>query len=499
MTDSQPTKKRRMLVWADSPTVATGFAQVSRNILKELYDSGKWEIDMIGINYSGVYDREEFQKKYYYINKIVPALHPQSNDVFGREYALQILSGAHREIAPPWDVFFTIQDHFNVESKSVGNSLSFADSILAMQRNTLMSKNRDKVFSWVGYYPVDGMLKKHWVENAIAKTGFPVAYCEYGKEEILKFATPENTLAERLQVIRHGTNTDDFFPLSPEERRKVRKKHFKDLINDDTYLIVNINRNQMRKDLMRTLLVYKEFKKKVPNSFLYLHCNPRDVGGNIYDIAQFVGLKDTDFAVPVGFDEHTGIPIRVVNEIYNSADAIITTTLGEGWGLSITEAMATKTLVYAPNITSIPEMLNTQGGFDPLTARGIAFDSGKRVGDWVCHGPRDNEVIRPIADVDDAVEKMVWGYNHPEEVKAIIERGYEYAKELTWKSECKKWIELFDLAAETNDRLREKGLVKTEEQSTTGKLQRNDPCPVCASAGRNIKIKKCEQHREYYL
>ena len=57
-------RKRKVLVLADSPTCATGFAQVSRNVLKNLYDTGRYEIDMIGINYTGHYDKKEFEKKY---------------------------------------------------------------------------------------------------------------------------------------------------------------------------------------------------------------------------------------------------------------------------------------------------------------------------------------------------------------------------------------------------------------------------------------------------
>ena len=45
--------KRKVLVWADSPTVATGFAQVSRNVLKELYKTGEYKFDMVGINFYG--------------------------------------------------------------------------------------------------------------------------------------------------------------------------------------------------------------------------------------------------------------------------------------------------------------------------------------------------------------------------------------------------------------------------------------------------------------
>jgi len=484
-------KKRKILVLADSPTVPTGFGQVSRNVLKELHATGKYDIDMIGINYDGSFNREEFLNKYPYLNKLVPAHRPGTVDMYGREFAIQALAGKVRDLTPPWDIIFTIQDHFIIEAQSKDTGYGFAESIKQIQKNTLMKPEyRKNHFVWVGYFPVDGPLKPNWVNNAIAKADFPVAYCEFGKQEMLKHKSDTNQIEGRISVIKHGTNTTDFFPMKDAKRKELRKKYFGKLIKEDTYLIINVNRNQMRKDLLRTLLTFREFKKRVPNAFLYLHCSAHDVGGNIFDMARGIGLKTEDFGVPVNFNERFGVPIEQVNELYNCADAMLTTTLGEGWGLSITESMATKTPVFAPNITSVPEILNTPDGFKPETSRGFAFNAGKGLNDIVCFGAQDNEVIRPISDVEDAVEKLVWSYNHPKETQTIVERAYKWASELTWKSENKKWIEVFDQAIKINDQLRKQG---------PSKLGRNDKCPICKEMDIDIKIKKCSKHKESLL
>ncbi|NCY12365.1 MAG: glycosyltransferase, partial [Burkholderiaceae bacterium] len=42
--------------------------------------------------------------------------------------------------------------------------------------------------------------------------------------------------------------------------------------------------------------------------------------------------------------------------MYNASDLYVTTTLGEGWGLTLTEAMATRTPVICPISTSFIEM-----------------------------------------------------------------------------------------------------------------------------------------------
>jgi len=51
----QPADKRKtkVIFYGDSPTCATGFGQVSRNILPALRDSGRYDVDVLGINYWG--------------------------------------------------------------------------------------------------------------------------------------------------------------------------------------------------------------------------------------------------------------------------------------------------------------------------------------------------------------------------------------------------------------------------------------------------------------
>ena len=75
-----------------------------------------------------------------------------------------------------------------------------------------------------------------------------------------------------------------------------KKNHFG--IAGDTYLITNVNRNQLRKDIPKTMMAFKEFKKKVKNSVLYLHMAPKDVGGDLFEMARILDLiigKDIKF------------------------------------------------------------------------------------------------------------------------------------------------------------------------------------------------------------
>jgi len=53
MFNQQKSNKIKILYYGDSPTVATGFSSVSKNILTGLYNTGRYEINIFGVNHWG--------------------------------------------------------------------------------------------------------------------------------------------------------------------------------------------------------------------------------------------------------------------------------------------------------------------------------------------------------------------------------------------------------------------------------------------------------------
>jgi glycosyltransferase involved in cell wall biosynthesis len=164
-----------------------------------------------------------------------------------------------------------------------------------------------------------------------------------------------------------------------------------------------------------------------------------DVGGNILVMADYFGFKLTeDYILPSPkiFQVNQGLPIAMINLLYNCSDAVLSTTLGEGWGLSITEAMATKTPIVAPDNTSLHEMMADN--------RGYLVPSGDNPSAWFNLGSADNERLRPLMNVDkaaDAIEKLIKG-ELPD-----IEGAYKWAQNNSWDNICKQWEKVFDKAS----------------------------------------------------
>lgn len=313
-------RKLKLLAFCDTPVCYSGFAQVSRNILAKIHEMGIFDITVWGINH--VFEIDEYGRfiKPDVPYEILPAAYISaederkgysSNDVFGREKLARYM------FQNDFDVFWSVQDPYVIED--------LIDKIINLK--TRYNKNFKSIF----YFPVDAYNIDHkWAE--IPKYfDHPVVYTEFGKERVLE-RCPE--LKDRLKVIYHGTNTKDFYPVDKEKRNMIRESLG---IPEDTCVVLNVNRNQPRKDLSRTLEVFSEFKKKVPNSKLFLFCRNQDVGGNILERAKYYGLTSKDIIfpkLPTGKDEFKGASIEEVNQSYNASDICISTTLGEGWGLS---------------------------------------------------------------------------------------------------------------------------------------------------------------------
>lgn len=406
---NQPTqqKKLKILFYGDSPTVATGFGTVSANILTGLHATGKYDIDIFGVNYWG-----DPKPPYTKIFNIYPAGMNNERDPYGRKKFMEMAK--HMD----FDILFFLQDSFILE---------FLKDYLPQL------KAEGKKFVSVCYYPCDSIIKKPWAE-AMAAVDIPVAYTNFAKEQTLKSLSTKKD----IRVIYHGVNQYDFFPRYDEEAVGFRKKYFGP--QADKFIFINLNRNQQRKDIPRFIRAFKEVKKTHPNTLAYCHMAIKDQGWNLDEVCNNLGLSmKTDVIFPQNFGPNQGYPQQVVNVLYNSCDCVVSTDLGEGFGLSWIEGMATKTPVISPNNTVRPELISND----------IAYlvDSGTSENLHTIL-PNDNEVLRPLVDIDHLAKTMKHVVDSPEETKEKVETAYKHVMEnLTWEhSIVPQWVELFEEA-----------------------------------------------------
>lgn len=400
-------KKLKLLAWGDI-CAATGFSNVMEHILRPLYDTGKYDIDVLGINYQG-----QFVDKEKYPYQLSPARLLDPQDPHGLKSFVRTIGSQH------YDIVFILNDFFVVQP--------IAKAIREVRERRISESKVPPMF--VYYYPVDLKVVPGF-SDVITAVDVAVAYTEYGKKETLKV---HKELEGKLPVIYHGVDTESFYPLPRSERRKFRKAYLG--ADDDTFVIVNINRNSIRKQLATSILALKEIRKTIPNSVLYLHTLPQDnmSGIDLFSAVRDLGLSyKRDVLFPAKLNMSKGYPVEVLNQYYNCADCCLTNTLGEGYGLFGIESLAAGRPLVAPANTVHPELFGENG------ERAILYPCEDLM--WA-----DNLGYRPVGRLEDIVAAIKHVHEESKEEKeSRAERGLEWCKKNTWETIGQQWVDLFD-------------------------------------------------------
>lgn len=355
--------KKKLLIWCDSPTVPTGFGNVAKNLFSNLHQ--KFDVAILGINEFGV--RRYDTSKYY----IYPT---DRNDMLGLERFPAVLKNFEPEI------ILLFQDIFNID-------YAFP----------LIEKWNKKV-PVVFYFPIDGTPVNQAWKTVLQKGTKLITYTKWGVNAVRK--TNPELKDKSIEYLYHGVDSAVFYLMPSDARKRFKEERGW----DNKFILLSVNRFQPRKMLPLVLkghaLYTKGYKEcKCGNiylsseercdlndcgpedvvsthagnkdAFLYVHANSQErmMGHGRANSIQAhilnVGFKSEDInktlaAFGGNLYEHP-LPESKLNELYNVADVNVSTTLGEGVGLSLIEASASGTTSIAPKHSSIPEMLGDTG------------------------------------------------------------------------------------------------------------------------------------------
>lgn len=400
--------KLRVLAWGDAPLANTGFGTVSKHVLSALHATGKYEIDHLAINYTG-----DFIDKNLVPWQLVPAKLLDAKDPHGIKMFQKAM------LQKDYDIIWIINDLF------VTNEVK--DFIPKIRAHYKSKKIKPPVFIY--YYPVDCSVP-NGSTGLLDQVDIPVCYTVHGMEETLK-TRPQ--LANKLRKISHGTDLSTFKPLSESEIKQLKKDFLG--VSPDTTVVVQVNRNSTRKQIQYSMLAFKEFQKLVPNSVYYIHSQVADQGGNLLHAIHSLDLSpQKDIILPLGFRVENAPPPSELNKIYNMGDIFLSTHLGEGWGLSLSEAMSCGVPVVTGRNTCMTEL------FGEDSKRGYLYPCE----DWAYI---DGSGYRKKGLIPDIVTQMMQAYNDgPKQNNPKVKQGLEFVKSITWDKVGKQWIELFELA-----------------------------------------------------
>jgi len=428
-TGSGPKETLNIAVWGATPYVITGFGIVMKELLKGLYKTfpGVYNIFQTAINFHGDFFEE---------NEITggpqngrfrqwPAkvLFPNGQiNLYGQTKFLEMLKTLQDV---DLDAVFLFEDPFCVGGGTPGAQQEVAFLQAVKQELARQGKG---IVPVVAYFPIDGIPKPQWIDTISKFVEIPITYLPFAHQSCVK-VNPQ--IGQRLRVIPHGVNTKDFFPIPQNELRAFKRAMFGDA-SVDKFMLLNVNRNQIRKLIPANLIAFKEFKKIVPDSFIYLNMQPVDVGWNLIEVCNSLDLKiGVDVFFPPDFNVQKGLSVSDLNKVFNCADVLTSTATGGGWELSVSQAFATKTSVLMPNNTSHTDLCGDQS--DIQKQRGLLYNSGSKLAQITIF-PGDNEVPRPLPDLDDMVSKLVFMHQNPAFCRKIEDNAFSWAHSaLSWE------------------------------------------------------------------
>lgn len=395
----------------------TGFARVSENIVPHLrkHYKEKLQLDIIAINYFGEPFKEDEQT-----NVISARLNDIHDDEFGRNFFCKMLSDYD------YDGIFIIMDS--------GGIIPVIPVIKHIKEEK--KKRGIKSFKSILYFPVDCAMIPELVQD-LEFFDKLITYTEYGRDMVCKLR-PE--LRAKLEVLPHGINTKQFYPMDFDSMLKFRKEYFGS--NSDKFIFTNVSRNQYRKDIPTTIFAFQYLLELIKNQgldyepFLYIHADPEDpMGWNLRAIFHQTDLvEDVHYKlVPKQYEKQL-VTDEMLNAIYNASNCMLSTTLGEGWGFIYSESAATRRPIVAPYSTSFMEMSGYgKNGYMAETI--IPFCS------------LEDNIIRQQVDYMEIAELMLKLIDERDfnKIEAMLDANYKWVIGTEWSILSKRWIELFKI------------------------------------------------------
>jgi glycosyltransferase involved in cell wall biosynthesis len=380
------------VLWLGDAGAHTGFGRVTHAIGERLVDMGH-DVHVCAVNYDGDYWPTNL--KLYVPNKLVPT------DIYGQSRFVELLAA----VEP--DAVVMLNDPF-VIAKFLFRNRWDEQKILLQYRPIL------------AYMPVDGVNQPQtW--SVLGKVTKPVLMSEFGR-----------TWMPDAPVVWHGMDTDAYRPAKEKgyissggmEVRSKRDAKRALGYDPDGFLVVRVDRNSRRKDFASTFKALVPVMKRHTDIQVHFHCKPTGEDG--VELPQLFSREPEvaeRFFVPGEHNTRKGWPESDLAILYNAADLFVSTSWGEGFGLTLAEAIACGTPVVAQNVSSITEVVGPGGVLvEPLTT--ITVTSG------------EDQWLPDVPAFTDAIEHL---YSAGGVRRKLGEAGRNHIKQVSWDEAARRF------------------------------------------------------------
>lgn len=428
----------RILWHSAAPWVSTGYGRCTAEIATRLNDTENHEVGVLGLDSlkrnQVIWHGEGIS---YDVENPIP-IYPAKG-----QFGLNNLENSIRQFNA--DIYFT---HFD----------------------TWMEAPRKKIpkldFPYVSYIIVDHKPVPENTLEQIKNARSTITMSEFAKNEL-----NENGI-NSLQI-PHGVNTNKYYPIDEDSENypdaleltnddgEVRK-----IDPDETFILGMVAANHGdRKNIPNHMEAFKMFLEQddvnKDDVVMYIHTEQKSKKGyNFKEVQEQLEIPEKCILWPSNQQYHN-VGDEYLNMWYNVFDVMINCSMGESWGLTITEAQSAGTPCIVSNITSMPEQLGV--------------DVSKN-GDDIVWGVEDNQnvgyaphgiVIEPSAPIwrekqsskqfivapDDMLDAINYYYKRPDVREADGNVAAEYVRDnYDWEEHVvPKFKEFFDTLEEVDN------------------------------------------------
>ena len=356
----------RLLLIADM--AQTGFGRVGRELGRGLMERG-WDVRVIGVNWRGIggevaaAERHSIERAREVFDEasadpLTPHIVPATAGGDGMGYALTAPAIRGR-LWTGW---------------TPERVLLVADPRAALDRLAQDEGACATVPTW-NYVPIEGTgLPPFW--RAIWRIVEPVTMTAFGQAQV------EELLGRPVEMVPHGVSTP-FYPVAADRpgtwkgQPVTSKAGAKEALGwAGRTVLLRTDRFVPRKNTAALLRSMTPVLAAHPEVMLALHCATMDEGGILDElISRVPGAFETgpgrwshpQIIATRAHDTFRGLSDGDLNVLYNAADIYTSTTMAEGFGLCLAEALAAGVPVVTTDYAAGPEVCGPGAVTVPVT------------------------------------------------------------------------------------------------------------------------------------
>lgn len=310
-----------------------------------------------------------------------------------------------------------------------GDIYMFADNLAPE-----LAKYKGKI-PQIALFPIDGEnIPTKWVPFMEGLDGL-ICLTEWGKAET------EKHVRSSVRVAPLGIDPKMFYPISADEKTALRETKFPFM--KDKFVVTWIGRNFSRKNPGLAVMGFAHWvkKAKIKDALLYMHCSDSDPAGfSIYEIIRrdYPHIANM-VCMPENFHPGSGISRKMLAELIQCSDVGLNTSLGEGWGMPLTETMACGVPMIAPAHSACMEQIGPNGERGELIEIAASFHAS-------------NNILQHIGKPESLSNRLDALYRNQNRWEKKARAGYEWASKMTWeKSSVSLAKAIFEFYREFSD------------------------------------------------